>query len=134
MASKQKKTIQDLYNYCKKLKLIDPENDAHITDTHKFINQTVSQHIWGYQILTRPNDKNGNAFSAIVCYDSNGNILLVFSCYNSRPNCIRYLRYRPVGGTSVEQVPQLPSYNLSPSEYNAVIKLAEDEDKLYYMN
>jgi hypothetical protein len=123
------KTIQDLYIYCT---LIRPNKDSHVTDTHKFIQETISQHIWGYQLLTKPSDKNGNTFCTIVCYSNRGDILLVFACNNSRPNCIKFVTNRPCG-TYTENVPQLPTFNLTASDYNAVINNAKNEDKLYYM-
>lgn len=129
----------DLYLFCKRQSLINPDEDSHITDTNDYITETLTSMITSYQIISRNNDINGNPYRAIILYDKNGNIILIMQSRSSRPNCHKFVEYYTTyqnhdGVPRRIQVPQLPSFHLSASEYNATIKVAQTENKLYHMN
>jgi hypothetical protein len=131
----------DLYDFCKRKSLIDHTQDSHIIDTDNFINERLTSMTNSYQIVSRNNDINGNPYRAIILYDNNGNIILIMQARSSRPNCHKlieyYNTYQNHAGKMYPvkiQVAQLPSFHLSPTEYNATIKLAQTDNKLYHMN
>ena len=71
-----------------------------------------------FQIISRNNDVNGNPYRLILVYAANtGKVISAFEARSSMPNVTRRMR---------GDLTELPSFHVSPSEYNETKKALKD--------
>lgn len=70
-----------------------------------------------FQVLSRNNDKDGNPFRLILSYSKDGRVVEAAEARSSCPNYV---------GEHHRLMRQLPTFHLSPSEYNTTKKCFAD--------
>ncbi len=74
---------------------------------------------FAYQVISHNNDRNGNPFRLVLVFNSDLQVIKAVECRSSMPN---YLHE-----DHIKMSKQLPSYHLSPSEYNETKKAYGDK-------
>ena len=70
-----------------------------------------------FQVVSRNNDNNGNPYRLILSYDKTGRVVEAAEARSSSPNYV---------GDRNRIMNQLPTFHLSPSEYNSTKKAFSD--------
>ena len=101
------------------------QRERSLTETSNSIPESAKT----FQVLSRNNDINGNPYRLVLVYNAEAIIVAAFEARSSSPNIVHYIGLLRRENRRV--LHQLPTFHLSPSEYNATKKNIVDLAKKY---